>query len=918
VVRRPKRTGALPVKLPHPVTAFILAAAVAVFYYGALAWGFSVDTGRGSHAWRVVVDVGAPVAAVVGVVLVLSLLHRAVQAWNAAGPAGVDITVFPAAAPSEVQSDQISAELRRALTEVYLSGPSVVPGESARQDFLTDVRGVVEHARTPWGALVAALSLLSPRNVYRVFCTVQRDGTTGEHALTVEVSGLPRQEVSVTTIRDETWELIIRRAACHIAAYVLPRTKVSRRAPWTPWHGINLSPELFFHFHEARRLARLGRLEEALHHFNESIALDPLNAYIRIEKATVQDELGLFVDALGSYVDVVTIEGWHDRPVWRRYRAILGDRRYDERHVFPGSPNGPAALQLARYRMVASLAAGYRLATQWHNNTAPTGEEVRQAARHREANQVMRRLRLLIGPYAQLMLDAHGVPEGTHQAVLDRLDRDDPEILRRVFQFAALEEAAAIERDYHWSRPRRWRRLPIGQAAIRVMPVWAALQYHYVECAQQGKPDIPQPLRQPLRYPVRYPWLRRAGAHGPGAARRSRGRWLSRADTDIGWVPRQGRADAAPKLAWPPDPAGLSKLLHAALGRRILFRTFVPKRGWQEHYNAACTFAVGIITPDLPLARCDNPASYRNHERLVQLAIDQLERAAVAADSQFVGQKLVWLRRGDQDLDELRITRLYTTFVERYLPDTGTWALPSNPTRLVVSGHIVRLLKEYAELRESFWREEARQPVVDTAQFADEIAWWRRLREFCADYRDWRTRLELIRHATRFTERTGHFSAAISAEDSWLDGHAWRSSGPTHDGAGRSDPRLRVLRWLDQSELINADADAVVRDRNARLDVLNQRLSEPLIDEALRDALCAASDRAAQDPAGHDLATHLADAWRAVARWAVREGADASAGPWIELTELRQMAAEPNGVARRLGQHRRPERLSRYGGGARR
>jgi hypothetical protein len=578
------------VKLPHPVAAFILAAAVAIAYFGALAWGVSAGPGHGSHAWRVVVDVGAPVAAIVGVVLVLSLLHRAIQAWNAAGPAGVDITVFPAAAPSEVQADQISAELRRALTEVYLSGPSVVPGESARQDFLTDVRGVVEHARTPWGALVAALSLLSPRNVYRVFCTVQRHGPAGERALTVEVSGLPRQEVSVTTIRDETWELIIRRAACHIAAYVLPRTKVSRRAPWTPWHGINLNPELFFHFHEARRLARLGRLEEALHHFNESIALDPLNAYIRIEKATVQDELGLFVDALGSYVDVVTIEGWHDRPVWRRYRAILGDRRYDERHVFPGSPNGPAALQLARYRMVASLAAGYRLATQWHNNTAPTGEEVRQAARHREANQVMRRLRLLIGPYAQLMMDAHLVPEGTQQAVLDRLDRDDPEILRRVFQYAALEEAAAIERDYHWSRPRRWRRLPIGQAAIRVMPVWAALQYHYVECAQQANHDIPQPLRQPLRYPVRYPWMRRAGAHRPGSARRLPGSASGRASagptsTSDGCRARAGRTrrrrwpgrrtpGACPSSCTPRSAAGSSsaRSCPGAAGRSITTR----------------------------------------------------------------------------------------------------------------------------------------------------------------------------------------------------------------------------------------------------------------------------------------------------------------------------------------------------------
>lgn len=863
-------------------------------YFGGLALGVTLGSDKRNQSWRPVVDVGAPMATVVGIILVLYMVRRAIQARNAAGPGVVDITVFPAAPPGRISTDQIAAELRRALTDVYLSGPSVVPGESARQDFLTDVRGVAEHARTPWGALAAALSLLSPRNVYRVFCTAQADDSSGQHAFTVEVSGAPRQDVSVTTIRGETWEQITRRAACHIAAYVLPRTKVSRRPPWTPWHGIKLNPELFFHFHEARRLARAGRLEEALYHFNESMALDPLNPYIRIERATVQDELGLFVDALGSYVDVVTIESWHDGPVWRRYRTIFNDSRGDIRRLLPRSPNGAAALQVARYRMVASLAAGHRLATQWCNNVADNAlEHAPQPGRYREASRVMRGLRPLLAPYAELMMNAHGVPKGRRQAVRDGLGHDDLEILRRIFQFAALDEAAAIERDYRWYRHRRWAtwaRLPISQPAIRIMPIWAVLQYHYVEYAQHGQHEIPLPLRQPLKYP----WMNPAGSRIPGIGGKSSIRWLRRVDAAVGWPAGQTGRNNASASAWPPDPYGLSSLLTTALGRRLVFRTFTAKRGWQEHYNAACAFAVGMITSGLPPVRGGAEDSYRHHEHLVRLAVDELSRAAVAADSQFVGQQSVWLRRGDQDLDELRITPEYITFVERYLPDPGAWTLPSNPTRLVVSGHIIRIIKEYAELRESFWREQTQQLIIETADFGAEADWWRVLREVCLDYRDWRARLQLIRHAMTLSGSMGKFSAVMSSHDSWL-GRQPANPGVLilkHSAEG-SQLERRVREWIERSRLLNADADDTVTTRNARLDGLGIQLTEPLnLESALGDALRAAAARPFQDPLSQQLAAHLAESWQAVARWVTHGPAAAGAAPSPELGRLRQLAAE--------------------------
>ena len=493
VLARPKRTGELTVRLSHPAGAFALFALVFAASGAALIrYGSALDSVKGNEALRVVL-------AITAVLLPLYLLRRAIRALIAARAGGVEITMLPARGGKEnndIETERIAARLREALTDVYLSSPSVVPGESARQDFLTEVRAAVENAKSPWAAFVAALSVLRPRNVYRVYCTVQEDSSPGHQTMTLEVSAYPSWDVSVTTVSGSTWPEVTRKASCIVAAYVLPRTDLSRRPPWLPWHGIKLGHELFFSLHEARRLARGGRLEEALHYFDKSIGQDPLNTYIRIEKATVLDQLGLWIDALATYIDAVTIESWYDRSVWQRYRRIVGDLVEGTPRPFSRSPNGRGALQLARYRMICSLAASDRLARQWCRHTA--GKKRRPGepplARQREAAWAILRLRPLLKPYAKLMLDGYcpldGSPESRaphkrqRDEILARLDGDDPAVLRRLFQFAALEECAAMERDYRWSRIRRWARLPVSQPAIRVLPVWSAIQYRYLECIQ--------------------------------------------------------------------------------------------------------------------------------------------------------------------------------------------------------------------------------------------------------------------------------------------------------------------------------------------------------------------------------------------------------------------------------------------------
>jgi hypothetical protein len=922
---RQKRTGVLTVKVPSPVTALaVFGIAFFVYAAGFYAYGVALGWLPRHPQWRTILFVVSVVGALIGAFVLLRLLRWVLQARAASEPGGIDLTVLPAGQEAgDASAAQIAAEMRNALTDVYLSGPSLVPGESARQDFLTDVRGVVERARTPWGALIAAISLLSPRNSYHVVCTEQVDPNRAAYGLTIEVSGLPGHEGSVATIWDDAWPRVVRRAACHIAAYVLPRTKLSRKPPWTPWHGIEIQPDLFFNFHEARRLARSGRLEEALHHFEAAIAQDPLNPYIRLERATVQDQLGLWIDALSSYVDVVTVESWYDRPVWKRYRRIFDDLATGPPGRFVASPNGRAALQIARYRTVASLASGHRLAIQWGNNirTDAGQPDARQTVRQADAETVIRRLRPLLYKYADLMMRAHQVTdEKPRHAIRELLRVNDQQMLRRVFQFAALEEAAAIERDYRWYHRRRQAGPPVKQAAIHIFPIWSAIQYHYVEQVhwQQGTScffDISPTL----------PWLRRGGPRwlGPKYHRIS---WLKRIDKALGWLRKRSDQAGCPL---PPDPDGVSRLVVKAVGRRIrrpgsrAERSRYPaRRGWQEHYNAACTFAVSMLTPELTDVAEDDDASDR-HTKLVRSAVDALSRAVVATDSQFAAGHSVWLRRGDQDLDDLRFMPEYRAFIERYLPDASSASsLPSNPTPLVVSAHIVQIVREYGKLRASFWRHQAGQLVIASAELETEPGWWELLQEVCSDYRDWRTRWRLISRATAFAQQLNRFDQGLFSMDperGWDHQDAAARLAAADDdithftaaarilspvGNTATDPaakavKNRASKWLELSEELQGDSKQVIAARNKVLDELGEWVAtSALAGQTTRDAFRNAV-RGPLAAIGPLLAAELASIWDDVAELTPQDSrADrVFAGP--DLTGLKRIVLrlqDPQGV----------------------
>lgn len=855
------------------------------------------------------------IALIVSAVVAALVIRRVLLILNARRASAVEI-IAQGSVPANVL-----AAFREALTSVYLSSPSTVPGQSAPQDFLSDVREVAA-AKTTWGVALLAAAAVFRFRPYRVSCTATEDSADGLKCLTVEVVSGESKDVQVTTVCDQAWEGVVRRAACHVAAYVLPRTWQARHPPWTPWRRRQLDPDLFYHFHEARRLARADRLEESLSHFEQATALDPLNPYIRIEKATVLDELGLYIDAFATYVDVVTTESWYDRPLWYRYRELFSDRagwdaapRRMER-----SPNGHAALQLARYRAVCSLAASQRLAEQWQRHAErASGRNPDQPERSREACRVIAMLRPLLDGYHRKMLQEYKkkgisdrpenlrIEEARESNVTQEAERnkktnitvstgrneESDKWLRRVMQFAAWHEAHHLELDYRWHRWRRWRRNLISQSAIRILPVWAAIQFRYVEIAQHraGKPVGDQELG--ARLPLALPEISR---RGPGGLFRQ----------------RQDEKNKLPDNQWPPSVKAIKAGVSWALSRRA------AALGWLEHYNAACTFAVAMLTPELyrgddkklhfsserpagsgsmqgtnpqpdahqPPAKAEEgdgdekrltEVMAQRHRGLILLAISELAQSVTSKDSQFAGISQPWLRRGDQDLNDLRVTESYATFVDRYLSPGASWPpVPPNVARLAISAHVLHLVRVIGGLRQARWEERAQ--VADSVAWADlveEAEWWEHLRSYCRDYRDWRTRYRLITLARASCPPGSSLDMAIptlQTDKGWLDRNPWPPAtaeqqaselAPATEGQAGASLVGRAQRWLRRSDELDRAAQALIDRRNDILDKLAASLTTT---DPLGKALArTARDRElAGSPPLAGSAVLLANAWRAI------------------------------------------------------
>ena len=621
-------------------------------------------------------------------------LRRGLYSRLARRPGPVEITSFAAVTDAECPTEDVLAEFRRTLAQMSLSTPQSIPTEPQRDSILDDVRTALD---APKNAIATAAALLGAlvkiRTAYRVSAQLRVQDADYPYGITVHVVMLPGGRGEVRTIWSDDWVDVAERAAHLVGAFVLPRSRLARRPPWTAWHGLEMPGDLFHHTQTARRFVREKRYEEAIDRFHRALEIDPQNPYLRIELAQVQEQIGLYMDALSGYADVVAIESWYDRRLWLRLRALLND---DTSGTPPGrltrARNGRGALVIARYRLVCRLAAADQLSEQWERSWSDDGQsrgEARNPLRATERKALRERLSIWLDSYYRQYVDTHQVRDPMRFVDFAR----KKPLMRHFLQFVAHCEATHLVSDYRWVRGRRRPGLPVTQTALNVMLAWAPL---YLIAAQ-----VDVPVEDWSRF---------------------------------------GRSQQPP-IAWPPDPNDVDRQIAHYLRRKPAFA-----REWQEYYNAACTCAVALgVTSEK-----------RDRVRYALRAVRHLERAVSSTDSGFVGSYAQWLSTGDSDLSHLRSTPQFIDFLDRYLPNEKSRVpRPRRLLQLIMSMHCVRLLQQYARARADFWRTHADRDA--DAAVADELNREWDLRVFVLDYaqndRDWRSRLRLIEECHAFARR---------------------------------------------------------------------------------------------------------------------------------------------------------------------
>jgi hypothetical protein len=320
------------------------------------------------------------------------------------------------------------------------------------------------------------------------------------------------------------------------------------------------------------------------------------------------------------------------------------------------------------------------------------------------------------------------------------------------------------------------------------------------------------------------------------------------------WVRVQLRDANAPQ-ARPVEPHEVAEQVEA-IEPDAGFRT------WHENYNAACVFAVPLLDSTLDAGR---------RAAFAKRAIHYLEQALAAADGPFIATRRAWLVSEDPDLNGLRPQVEFKRFELQHFPATAAAQRPPRVQRLESDRHVRALVVATAERWQQEWRRrgaELNEPTGDATGlhrlrdwWEDEVRAWQLVNDLAIHYRDWNTRVALVREMEAWSERYT-FTPLETPYPPYAD-----------------DP-------LPGPGGLDASCDAAIRETKVRLDRLADMLRLPLEGAAVPEALqdidlwqnrLNAIEQTGQDP-GRFFLAHVYDShaalWQILATWFRRAEAD--------------------------------------------
>ncbi|PTA46166.1 hypothetical protein [Micromonospora sp. RP3T] len=706
-------------------------------------WTALTDGLRGVLAGlRVMFFAGGPLRwrqlGLLGVGLLTYLAWRSWQQSSfASRPGPIDIRKFE---NGTHESDGCATYLRsrfcRQLADTDVYPPYAGPSDPAPQGFM-DALSKQGDTSSPMQVITRVAAALWPRNGYFVTATLQKRAQEPRFGLSVTVTSLlGRSRSTTTTMWGQSWEDATCRAAYWTMAKILPATRLARNPPWRKWYGRDMPADLFECYSEAKKRHDDQKLDEALWWYREALRLDPFNINIRMMVASVQEDLGLFLDALHTYeaaLAVVELEGRYTGALWsrRRHRLVRPWRfawsslRLLLRH--------PEWIRL-RYQYARALGYTERVVGDWF---ADGPSDDRRTDRHRAHEQARQRL-------------CAALADRYWPAVVNRTISVDPEQAKdRVRVLLAKESSARV---------------------LLALAAWQEFHRLHEDAAlARLVPGVDRDIGRRLLRTMRDLWapLRLTSAlnddrrdAGPAPECAGGDEPQERVEFDVrdaeclpAWWLRYHRAKArrALTIGWPADPRALEQRIRRVQRRWNPFRPM----NHLDYYTAACVAAFALAGYPRTLRarrpddrRCGLPrADPRGEvERLTHLAVENLRAALQSTESGHAGRVVTqsdtgygtasrlrtWILSSESDLAWLRyhaVFRFFEQDIYRFLQPVSP--RPADVTRARVASYVRQLLCEGARLLEREWHKRRLRPERPPT-FLHDVLWWVRL-----DRRTW-------------------------------------------------------------------------------------------------------------------------------------------------------------------------------------
>ncbi|GGL89354.1 tetratricopeptide repeat protein [Micromonospora yangpuensis] len=636
----------------------------------------------------------------------------------------------------------------RQLAETGVYPPYAGPSNPPPQGFFDVLADNQNQSNLPI-FVTTSLARLWPTRGFQVKGTLQVRRQEPRYGLSVTVTSFagPGGSASATTTEwGRSWEDATCRAAYWAMAKILPATRLADTAPWRSWRGRDMPAELFETYSEAKKRHDDRKLDEALFFYREALRLDPFNIDIRLMVASVQEDMGLFLDALQTYqgaLAVVELDGRYTGALWSRkrdrwrhwVRYTWSTVRLVRRH--------PEWLKL-RFQYARALGFSERVVTELF-----TKEPIGTRRRHVRDQTRERLCAALAERYWPAVLSCANPPDHDQAKSEVRQRLSTPEGARLLLRLAAWQEFQRLYEDLPVALLVPGAGRDATRRQVRLMrDVWIPLRVAESLRNDRGAAAVQAIARDQL------------DAVGCLST------WW------IGW--RRLRARQGLAVGWPTDPDLLEQAVRRAQRR---WNPLVRLR-YLDYYGAAVCYAHALCGhPKWTYRRSDQERGIclpetqpgAEAEALTFLAVQNLRASLIGTQSGTAGRLAVqsdtnsgvasrlrtWIASSDPDLERLRNEPQFRFFQQDvYQPMKPITLLPEDVTEVRIVAYTKKLLCEGARLLERKWHQ---RRFDGPPTFLHEVLGWIRV-----DAETWTVVAELVQDRARFWEHRARFSRAVT------------------------------------------------------------------------------------------------------------------------------------------------------------